>query len=455
MKLPQESQSGLFDNLNKRDFPYSILLVEDNPQQLDYLTRVLENGGYHVIKTGEASTALKILQTASPDLILSDLNMPAMDGIEFCKQVYLNDYCLGIPFVIISAIHDNFFKNQASDAGAIDYIFKPFTSEKLLDSLKEIFDRIDKNNLVEIIYVTDQPQTIINDEHIFRENGIIVKPVVSEDEAIEYIHSKKWDMVISNKDNGEISGFNLCNKLKTNVFKTIPFMVVSDNIASNIFAEGMKIGITDFWNTTLTVYEMISKIKSIMHKKNQENYYPHGIYAKLDDLDAIGAAQKMFIKKQTGIMSLSNSYMYGHIHFNNGNITDAWTDGYHGVEAFYILMSMGRGGSYTIINTSEMNTPLINEDPQKLFLYAKKLRNEIQRIWNEPVKINKTFSFKPLDREEAFIKATDGKKSFRHIINEININPYHGLLMLEKLMDTGIIITPVKEHSLMEYSNAS
>jgi len=455
MKQSRLTQSTLVDSFNKREFPHSILLVEDDPQQLEFLSAVLERGGFHVIKTDNASSALKILQTASPDLILSDLNMPGIDGIEFCKQVYLNDSCLGIPFVVISAIHDNFFKTQATDAGAIDYIFKPFSPEKLIDSLKEIFERIEKHNLIEVIFVTNNPKSVLENEHIYRENGIIVKILVSPDVALENIHSKRWNMVISDINLREMTGLNFCKKLKSDVFNTLPFIITSENVTSSIFSQGMQIGVSDFWNKDLTVYEKISKIKSLMRKKDLENCYPHGVSAKLDDLDSIGAAQKMFIKKQTGIMSLSNSFIFGHIHFCDGKITDAWVEGYKGIEAFYILMSMGRGGTYTIIKTNEPETAAISETPQNLFIFAKKLRNEIQNVWNEPIIINKTFPYKPVGKEEEFLKATDGKKNFRHIINEININPYHGLLTLEKLMDAGIVITPVKEHSLMEYSNVS
>ena len=75
------------------------------------------------------------------------------------------------------------------------------------------------------------------------------------------------EKVVVNISVGEAVGFNTCKKLKTDVFKTIPFIITSHNITSNTFAEGMKIGVTDFWNTGLTVHETISKIKSIMRKE--------------------------------------------------------------------------------------------------------------------------------------------------------------------------------------------
>lgn len=453
MKQLHSDKENLLDNFTKREFPHSILLVEDDSQQNDYLGQILERAGFHIIKTNNAAMALKVLQTASPDLILSDLNMPGIDGIEFCKQVYLRDCCLGIPFVIISAIHDTIFKRQASDAGAIDYIFKPFSPEKLIESLKSIFERIDKNNLVEVIYISDNPQYILGDEHYYRENGIIVNTLSNPQDALEHIHSKKWDMILSDIKGDVSAKFSICKKLKKDVYKTIPFIMLSENISSNIFEQGIKAGVTDFWNKDITVHEIISKIKSVMRKKAHESFYPRGVYAKMDDMDAIGAAQMMSVKKQTGIMSFSNAYMHGHMHFFEGTITEAWVDGYQGIEAFYTLMSMCRGGSYTIIKTLESKKAALMQESQNVFTYAKKLKNEIQKIWNAPVVINKTFPYEASTREKLFLKAAENMKNFRHIINELRLSPYHGFLILEKLMDQGIIVSPVKEHSLMEYSN--
>lgn len=453
MNQPKSNSSSLVDSFKKKEFPRSILLVDDEPQQLQYLTMVLERGGFHVIKAESGRVALKMLQTASPDLILSDLNMPGLDGIEFCKEVYSIDSCLGIPFMIISAIHDNFFKTQAVDAGAIDYIFKPFSPEQLIKSIHDVFERIDLHSFIEVIFVKKDPSEILNNENIFRENGIIIKCTSCPLEAIESIHSKKWDMVVSDTKTNEMSAYDFCKILKNDVFKTIPFIISSKNISSSVYSEGLKFGVCDFWSESLSVYEIVANIKGIIRKKQDESFYPNGVYGKLDDLDSIAAAQKMFIKKQTGIMSLSNPFINGHIHFYNGLITDAYVNGYKGTEAFYVLMSIGRGGSYTIIKTNEPENGKITESPQNLFEFAKKLREEIQKIWTEPIIINKTFQYKAKGIKESFLKATNGKKNFRTIINELHIDPYHGFLILDKLMDSGIIVSPVKEHSLMEFNN--
>ncbi len=455
MSQARPNASAVAEKINKKEFPYSVLLVDDEPQQLTYLTMVLERMGHHVIKANSADVALKILLTATPDLILSDLNMPGIDGIEFCKQVYSRDSCLGIPFMIISAIHDNFFKSQAVEAGAVDYIFKPFSPDQLQKAIADVFERLDRNSLMEVIFVKKDISHLLASETIFRENGIIIKCLNSPSEALEHIHSKKWDMVVSDTSTKEMSGYDFCNILKQDLFKTIPFVITSKEITSNIYSEGLKFGVSDFWSDSLTVYEIIANIKAIIRKKKGESFYPHGVYAKLDDLDSVGAAQKMFVKKQTGIMALSNPFINGHIHFKNGKITDAYVDGYAGTEAFYVLMSMGRGGSYSILKTKESEKGKIKESPRNLFAFSQKLRAEIQKIWNEPVIINKTIPFKGASQEKGFLKAANGKKNFKSIIDELHLDPYHGFLSLEKLIESGVIISPAMEHSLMEISDVS
>lgn len=106
-----------------------VLLLEDNPDMQAMLSQVLEWGGYDVIKGYGGQQGVEILHSVAqlPDIILSDLSMPDMDGLEFLGRVRANPDWAGIPFVIMSAHSSSNEQRDALDHGANDFLVKPFS----------------------------------------------------------------------------------------------------------------------------------------------------------------------------------------------------------------------------------------------------------------------------------------------------------------------------------------
>ena len=440
---------SLLDSFKEQNPTFSILLVDDDPDEIRYLTLILENAGYNIIKTSCAKEALKVLDTAAPDLILSDLNMPGMDGIEFCRQVYLNDSFLDIPFVFISAINDDLFKLQAIEAGAIDYLSKPFSPEDILQKVSSVLNLVHKNNLTDVLFVAKESYAILDKQNQLREKGIVVSHVDTAKMALESIHTQKFNLILSEPELADLNAFEFCKILKEDAFKSIPFITYSKNVTSNMYSEGIKFGVNDFFFLCYSAKELAVKIQSYLRKYSDKESYPSGMSGRLDDTTVLEAVQQITLEKKTGIMSVSNSHLKGHIHFNDGYITDAFVLDYEGIDAFYTLMTLGRGGHFRFVKTRNNSGP-ITESPQNLFLYAEKLTNELQRIWEKEIKINKNNKSRPRGIKSRFVRAAKTKKVFWQILRELNIDAYHGFLVLGKLIESGKVITPNKEMMFME-----
>ncbi len=110
----------------------NILLVDDNPQNLAALTRILTEHGYRVRTAINGQVALKSLQNMAPDLVLLDIRMPGMDGYEVCREVKKNPATQDIPVLFLSALDDPVDKVKAFDAGGVDYITKPFQTDEVV-----------------------------------------------------------------------------------------------------------------------------------------------------------------------------------------------------------------------------------------------------------------------------------------------------------------------------------
>ncbi|MFX0069843.1 MAG: PleD family two-component system response regulator [Candidatus Hermodarchaeota archaeon] len=111
-----------------------IIIVEDSPSQLFYLRKILEINEYEVISAENGIKALELLKNLEklPELIISDINMPEMDGYDFFKNVSKNPILNRIPFIFISALDEPDDVRFGKMLGVDDYITKPFKSEDLL-----------------------------------------------------------------------------------------------------------------------------------------------------------------------------------------------------------------------------------------------------------------------------------------------------------------------------------
>jgi DNA-binding response OmpR family regulator len=110
----------------------SILLVDDEPDLLTVLRRGFEQQAYRVRTAADGPSALTLAAAQPPDLIVLDLMLPGMSGLEVCRALRRDDRLRGIPLVILTARHETPVKVMGLDLGADDYVTKPFEFGELL-----------------------------------------------------------------------------------------------------------------------------------------------------------------------------------------------------------------------------------------------------------------------------------------------------------------------------------
>lgn len=110
-----------------------ILVVEDEKSILSFISAVLTSNGYDVISTGTGSTAYSMISSHCPDLVLLDLGLPDMDGMDVLRAMREWTH---MPVIVVSARSHERDKVTALDAGADDYITKPFSAMELLARIR-------------------------------------------------------------------------------------------------------------------------------------------------------------------------------------------------------------------------------------------------------------------------------------------------------------------------------
>ncbi len=103
-----------------------ILIVDDIDMNVEILNNIISQEGYGTMCATSVRQALELMKEATPALILSDLSMPEIDGLEFCRMLKDDPETRDIPFVFISVLNTSEEKKQAFQAGAVDFIPKPF-----------------------------------------------------------------------------------------------------------------------------------------------------------------------------------------------------------------------------------------------------------------------------------------------------------------------------------------
>lgn len=111
----------------------SVLIIEDEKSICDFISKILNSNDYKVTSAPTGKEGLEVLTSSMPDLILLDLGLPDMDGMEIIKKT--REWS-SIPIIVISARTQEKEKVLALDAGADDYITKPFGTEELLARIR-------------------------------------------------------------------------------------------------------------------------------------------------------------------------------------------------------------------------------------------------------------------------------------------------------------------------------
>ncbi|MBD0341937.1 MAG: response regulator, partial [Microcoleus sp. Co-bin12] len=110
----------------------TILIVDDNPSNLDVLSEALGGSGWEILVATDGETAIEQAEYSQPDLILLDVMMPGIDGFETCHRLKASRLTNEISVIFMTALSDIGDKVKGFNLGAVDYITKPFEQKEVL-----------------------------------------------------------------------------------------------------------------------------------------------------------------------------------------------------------------------------------------------------------------------------------------------------------------------------------
>ena len=116
----------------------NILTVDDSPGIRQMIKMMLAPAGHTVIEAGDGAQGLEKAKADRPDLVITDLKMPIMNGLELIRALRTVPAFLGLPIVFVTSESSDAVRLEAEQAGAAGWIIKPFRRQQLLDVVSEL-----------------------------------------------------------------------------------------------------------------------------------------------------------------------------------------------------------------------------------------------------------------------------------------------------------------------------
>jgi len=184
--------------------------------------------------------------------------------------------------------------------------------------------------------------------------------------AIELMHTRLYNLIISSVELKGMDGLAFCKYVRESAFKETPFVLFSGKISEELFEKGMEVGVNYMLEKSVSPKGLTDEVKSIAMQHEFAKGLKCSMEGKLIEMNTRALVEKVVENRETGILSIINEAVEGHIHFKDGNIIDAFTVPERGKEAFFSLMSVETEGLYHFIPTENETEITITEDTEHL-----------------------------------------------------------------------------------------
>ena len=170
-----------------------ILVVDDEAVLVETIAYNLEQAGYQVITAADGASALQAAHRETPDLIILDIMLPEMDGLEVCRQLRRESNTATTPIMMLTAKGDEIDKVVGLEVGADDYVTKPFGRRELLARVRALLRRSD------YVPATDGNSSQDNTNEVPRPNRELVAGPLRIDLAGRRVHSRGQELELQPK----------------------------------------------------------------------------------------------------------------------------------------------------------------------------------------------------------------------------------------------------------------
>lgn len=189
----------------KFDKEITILVVDDEPNMRTTLTEILVNEGYPVHNAGTGEEAIGLCRKIQPQIILMDVRMPGIDGVEAFRHIRRHQE--GVRVILMSAYSTEALKEAALDEGAIAFLSKPLDLQKVIDLIDEVTETT-------ILVVSKEEESIQTLRSELTENGYRLTVAPTAHDALEIVEQIRFDLILLDTELPAMNGLELYLAIK-------------------------------------------------------------------------------------------------------------------------------------------------------------------------------------------------------------------------------------------------
>ena len=248
-----------------------VIVIDDAPVVREVIAKTLHKIGFeedNVFQASDGLEGINMLRAEQVDLIISDWNMPNMDGLELLKTIKGYPELASIPFIMITSESEKEKVDEAFKAGVNQYIFKPFKPDYFSEKIQQTLGK-NLYGAKQVMVVDDSPviRRIVEKQlkmlgfggfnFLGAGNGVL---------ALSLLEEKKVDLIITDLHMPDMNGIEFVREVRINE-KTdlIPVLMITSDYNTNKMLEAYEAGVDEFMQKPFKVVALEEKIKTLLN----------------------------------------------------------------------------------------------------------------------------------------------------------------------------------------------
>ena len=246
----------------------TVLYVDDSPVMHHFVKTALKDSGYNLIEANDGAEGYEKYCEHLPNIIVTDIEMPNMNGLELCKKIKENNEGRFIPIVILSSKSQPIDIDTAFNYGADDYLVKPVSPENLTEKIKDYFGVLDRKKRNKILVVDDSKVSAEMITHALMKNAHNVIMTSNPEDAYNIAIEQHPEIVITDVEMPGMNGYDLVKMIRENPStKETSFIMMSSRDRKSDIKKSEKLGVSRYFIKPFDIEKLVIVVEQLLLEK--------------------------------------------------------------------------------------------------------------------------------------------------------------------------------------------
>ncbi len=297
IQMPFQAQELLRAIESSAEGKLTVLLADDSELIHKHTVPILEAAGYVVQQAFNGKEALEVIEREHPDLLLTDVEMPELDGFSLCRTLKEDERTASIPVVICSSLGEAADLEKGFDAGADDYLVKPVVPEELVSRLHSLLATRMVSARERVLVVDDSAAIRHLVADCLRRQGFRIETAVDGQDGLEKAVAAPPELVLTDYDMPRMTGFELVHALRHDIkTRDVPLVMLTARDSKRDQAQMRAAGLTSYLVKPFTTDKCIAIVERVLaesrlsrYKEASRLYISEGAVRAAEELSMSGA----------------------------------------------------------------------------------------------------------------------------------------------------------------------